>query len=144
MNLEVLDDDRFIVYYSLILDDILEYEIEDIKLFIKLIVIRLQNKYNVNIKGYYHLDVYVNKILILEFYKIDEYSERVDLDIVIHLNSTILVKFDDYFLTNNRKYLYKNKYYLKIEDIDFVKYIEFVEFVYEKQAKHILDNAMIV
>ena len=139
MKIEVIDDDRFIIYYSLILDNILEYDIEDIKLFIKLLVVRLQNKYNLDIKGYYHLDVYVNKILILEFYKIDEYCDKVDLNIIIHLDSTILVKFDDYFLINSKKYLYKNKYYMKIEDIDFQKYIELIEFIYERQAKYILD-----
>lgn len=144
MKIEVIDDDRFIIYYSLILDDILEYDIEDIKLFIKLLVVRLDSKYNLDIKGYYNLDVYVNKILILEFYKIDEYCDKVDLNIIIHLNSTILVKFDDYFLNENKKYLYKDKYYMKIEDIDFNKYIEFIEFIYEKEAKYILDNSIIV
>lgn len=144
MKIEEIDDDRFVIYYSLILDDILEYDVEDIKLFIKILVVRLQNKYNLDIKGYYHLDVYVNKILILEFYKIDEYCDKVDLNIIIHLDSTILVKFDDYFLNENKKYLYKDKYYMKIEDIDFNKYIEFIEFIYEKQAKYILDNAIVV
>lgn len=144
MKIEVIDDDRFIIYYSLILDDILEYDIEDIKLFIKLLVVRLDSKFNLDIKGYYNLDVYVNKILILEFYKIDEYCDKVDLNIIIHLNSTILVKFDDYFLNENKKYLYKDKYYMKIEDIDFNKYIEFIEFIYEKKAKYILDNSIIV
>lgn len=33
---------------------------------------------------------------------------------------------------------------MKIEDIDFNKYIEFIEFIYEKQAKYILDNAIVV
>lgn len=144
MKIEILDDDRFVIYYSLILDDILEYDVEDIKLFIKLLVIRLQNKYNMDIRGYYHLDVYVNKILILEFCKIDEYSQKVDLNIVIHLDSTILVKMDDYFLSNKKKYLHKGKYFMKISDIDFAKYIEFIEFVYGNDAKNILENSKII
>lgn len=144
MKIELIDDDRFVVYYSIILDDILEYDVDDIKLFIKLLVVRLQNKYNLDIKGYYHLDVYVNKILILEFYKIDEYSDKVDLNIVIHLDSNIMIKFDDYFLIEGKKYKYKDKYYMKIEDIDFAKYIEFIEFVYEKEAEIILENSKVV
>jgi len=144
MKIEMIDDDRFVVYYSFILDDILEYDIEDIKVFIQLLVVRLKNKYNLDIEGYYHLDVYVNKILILEFYKIDEYSKKVDLNIVIHLDSTILVEFDDYFINSKKKYFYKDKYYLKIEDIDFLKYIEFIRFVYDKEATNILNNAKIV
>jgi len=45
MKIEMIDDDRFVVYYSFILDDILEYDIEDIKVFIQLLVVRLKNKY---------------------------------------------------------------------------------------------------
>lgn len=144
MKIEYIDIDKFVIYYSNIQDDILEYDVEDIKMFIKALVVKIKSGYNMNINGYYKLDVYVNKILILEFLKMDEYNKRIDLDIYVHLEDDILISFQDYFLIDKRKYLYQDKYYLRIEDVDYLKYIEFIEFTYGDRAKDIIDNAKLI
>lgn len=141
MRVEQIDENHLTIYYSLILDDILEYDIEDLKTFIKVLVISLRKKYHLDLKGYYHLDVHIKKILILEFEKIDDYEDEIDLNIIIHLTTPILIKFKDYFLIPGRKCCYKNYYYLPIENIEYEKYIEHIEFIYGDAAKMICANS---
>ncbi len=144
MKIEIIDKEHFVIYYSLILDDILEYEVEDIKIFIKMLVLRLRKKYHIALKGYYHLDVYIKKMIILEFTQIDEYEEEVDLNIMIHMTTPILVGFSDYFLIPGKKYFFEGQYYVPIEEINYEKYVEFVHLVYNKEAKKILECAKIL
>ena len=134
----MIDDEHLVIYYTTILDDIKEYDIEDLKTFIKFLVLRLRKKYHLDLKGYYHLDVHIKKILILEFQKIDDYENEIDLNIVIHPSTPILLEFDDYFLIPGKKYSYQGKYYIPMEDIEFEKYIEFTNIVYGKEAELIL------
>lgn len=142
LKIEMINSTDFIVYYFLVLDDILEYEIEEVKTFIKVIVAKLVKNYQITLKGYYHLDVYVNKILILEFKNIDDYEEEVDLNIKIHLKTPILVEFEDYFLLPGKKYYQNQKYYQKIEEIEYPKYVEFTKIVYNNQAKEIMNKGI--
>lgn len=128
----------------MILDDILTYEIEDIKLFVKTLVIRLKNKYKIPLQGYYHLDIYINKIMILEFNQIDEYKDEVDLNITLHLNHDILVKHENLNLIKGKSFYYKNKIYTKVEDIDIKKEIEFIEFIYGKDVEKIKKEGALV
>ena len=144
MKFEIIDDNKTIVYYTLILDDLNKYTTNDIKTFIKCLVVKLRNKYNLDLHGYYHLDVYTNKIMILEFNLIDEYDDEIDLNIKIHPNSEIMVKFDDYFLVNCKKYFYNEKYYASISDIDLIKCIEFVDFIYNEDVKLVKNNGLLL
>ena len=144
MKFEIIDDCKIVVYYSLILDDLNTYDTNDIKTFIKYLVVKLRNTYNLDLHGYYHLDVYINKIIILEFVLIDEYEDEIDLNIKIHFNSDIMVKFDDYFLIDCKKYFYNDNYYASISDIDLTKCIEFVDFIYKDEAKKVKNNGILI
>lgn len=130
-------DDKIIVYYTMILDDILEYDVEDIKTFIKILVLRLKKKYHLSLNGYYHLNVYINKIMILEFEQIDDYEDQIDLNIILHLNHRIMVKYQDFFLFKGKKYYYLGNYYSYIDQIDIEKNIEFIEFIYKDEVEEI-------
>lgn len=130
-------ENKIIVYYTMILDDISDYEVEDIKTFIKILVFRLKKKNHLPLNGYYHLDVYINKIMILEFEQIDEYEDQIDLNIILHLNHEIMVKYQDFFLVKGRKYYFLENYYSNIENIDIEKNIEFVEFIYNDDVDEI-------
>lgn len=142
MKVEVLDDDRIIVYYSMIIDDIDNYSTLDIKTFIKCLILRLRKKYHFNLHGYYYLDVYINKIMILDFQMIDEYDDEIDLNIRIHLNSDIMVKFDDYFLIDGDKYYYLNSYYMDISLVDVSKYIEFIDFIFLDDVRKVKNEGI--
>lgn len=144
LKIEVIDENSLVIYYSLIFDNILEYKTEDIKSFIQMLVIRLRKNYHLDLKGYYHLNVYINKIAILEFERIDDYEDEIDLNIIIHTNTPVLVELEDYFLFPGRKYYYQEKYYLPIEQIQYEKYIEFIKFIYGKKAKNILNCGNLV
>ena len=145
LKIEIIDEDNLTIYYSLILDDILEYSVENLKTFIQLLVVRLRKKFHLDLKGYYHLDVYIRKIVILEFHRIDDYEDEIDLNIKIHTNTPVLVEFEDYFLINEKdqeKYSYQGKYYIPIDKIDYKKYIEFIKIIYNDEARTIIRNAI--
>lgn len=137
MRIEENDENHLTIYYSLILDDILEYDIEDLKIFIKMLVVTLRKKYHINLKGYYNLHVHIKKILILEFEKIDDYEDEIDLNITIHTKTPIFIKFEDYFLIPGNKYYYLNYFYMPIEQVEYEKYIEFIDFIYGNEAEKV-------
>lgn len=142
MRIDQIDENHLTIYYSIVLDDILEYDIEDIKTFIEILVVNLRKKYHLKLQGYYHLEVHIQKILILEFERIDEYEDEIDLNINIHMKTPILIKFKDYFLIPGKKYFYKGFYYLPIENIEYEKYIEFIEFIYGDEAKSVYEKGI--
>jgi len=128
----------------MILDDILNYEIEDIKLFVKTLVVRLKNKYKIPLQGYYHLNIYINKIMILEFIEIDEYEDEVDLNITLHLNHDILIKHKNPNLIKGKSYYYKNSFYTKIGNINIKENIEFIEFIYGRETEKIKKEGLLL
>jgi len=130
-------DDKLVVFYTHILDDILDYEIEDIKTFLRLLVVRLKKRHHLPLSGYYHLDVYINQIMILEFDQIDDYEDEIDLNIILHLNHPMMVKFEDFFMFPEKKYYYENHFYKAIEEIDIKKNLEFVEFIYKDEVDEV-------
>ncbi len=144
LKIEMIKEDKLVVYYTLIMDDILEYDMEDIKVFIQMLVLKIRKNYHLDLKGYYHLEVYIKKILILEFNQIDEYEDEVDLNITVHLNTPVLVGFDDYFLIPSKKYYYQGKYYVSIDEIEYEKYVEFLEVVYNDEAKEVMQKGVLI
>ncbi len=144
MKIDWMDEEHFTIYYFLVFDDILEYDIQDLKTFLQVLVLRLRKKYHLKVEGYYHLDVYIKKILILEFEKIDDYEDEVDLNIVIHKKTPVLVKFSDFFLVPGHKYFYDHQFYLPIEEVSYEKYVEFFEVIYGKEANRVLTEGILM
>lgn len=144
MKVEWLSNDKLVVYYTLIFDNILDYEVEDVKTLIKLLVIRLRKQHHLALQGYYHLDVYINKIMILEFEQIDEYEEEIDLNIVLHLNHSILASSENRFATCGKQYFYQGRYYMDILLVDLEKEIEFLDFHYKEEAEKVKKEGMVI
>lgn len=144
MRFDEISNDRIVMYYSMFLDNIDEYSTDEVKTFIKCLIVELRKIYNLSLHGYYHLDVYINKIMILEFNLIDEYDDEIDLNIKIHLKSPIMVKFNDYFLTDGDKYYYNNDYYQDISNLDVNKIIEFCDFFYKDEVNKIKNKGILI
>ena len=63
----------------------------------------------------------------------------MDLKIIIHDDEDIFLRFDDYFLLNNKCiYVFKSKYYANISDISYSEFLgicEFCEFVFGEELE---------
>ena len=111
----------------------------DINDYIKKLIIKLKHNYKVDIFGFYKVNVYKNQRigmiidLIMEE-EIDFFKDLLDLKIEVKEDSEIYLKFDDYFLNNNKNiYHFKDNYYISIDnlsDSDFLSMIEFSKPVY--------------
>ena len=116
----------------------LEYDNKD-KLHheIKEIFINLIKNYNLDLFGYFKVDIYENKKYgcILEINKIySDNSDYIDLKVILHRNTKFYLVMNEYYFLNieNVKY-HNNNFYLDIENIENLdNYIEFGEIYYDK------------
>ena len=99
--------------------------------YIKNLILKLKRIYKINIKGFYKIKIYLNKILTyINFIKIDDDNydnDEIDFRILIIYNKEIYFKYEDYNLINNKNvFYYKDFYYINIDYLDeFIKYLEY-------------------
>lgn len=115
----------------------------DIKDYVKKIVLKLKNKSKRYISGYYIVYVYINNTygMIIELIKeedFDFFKDFIELDIKIKENSKIYFKFNDYFLIINKTniYYYNNNYYIDIDTLtkkEFYKLLEYSSIIYNAE-----------
>ena len=127
---------------------------DDIKKYLKDIIIKLKKRNKKEFSGVYNVQVYVNKKfgMIFEFFKEDSFDffqDVVDLDITVHDNAKVFLEFDDLFLVNDFHdiYSYNNKYYIDIDKTSRLKFyslLEFSDFVFGKKLDNIKDNLLVV
>jgi len=103
--------------------DLLEDKFHDIFL-------SLRNLYDIQVEGYYKIDIYKNKYygMIVEIKKeeidyFDYFDNQIDMRISIHDDNLILYEFDDYFslppnlFDKMNLYLYHDKIYGELTNI---------------------------
>lgn len=120
----------------------------DIKSYVKKIIVRLKNKMNMKIEGYYNVKVYMNKMygMIIELEKtgdFDFFKEFLELNFKIYDNSKIYYRFEDYFTIINSNIYYYDDYYVDIEKLsknDLLHICEFGKLVYGERLNSILNN----
>lgn len=107
---------------------------------IKEIIVLIKKRYNLKIKGLYRVKVYPSKVGVLLYVLLldeDNYSNLdLELRIVIIFNKDIYLKVDDssFLIDNSLPYIYKDSYYINIDDIDIIdKYIEYGSIVLEDE-----------
>ena len=110
---------------------------------IKKILIKLIDKYNVNLFGYskvniYHNNKYGSILEIEKIYNNDEFNvSTIDLRIIVYRNVPMFLEFDDFYFVKKPKHLImkNNKYYIDINDINnIIKYIEFGKIKYKENS----------
>ena len=142
LRIENSGDDFTIFLISINVDVI------DIKSYVKKIIIKLKNKINKNIGGYYNVKVYLNKIygMIINLEKtgdFDFFKDFLELNIKIYEDSKIYYRFEDYFaiINKNNIYYYNDSYYIDIEELskkDLLCICEFGEIVYGEKLNNIM------
>lgn len=111
----------------------------------------LKIKHKLKMCGFYKVKVYVNKKvgMFLDIIKIEdiEFSNNIDLRVIVCLNEDIYFETDDYYiLPNNIKMRYfRGKYYVNINDVDNIySILEFGRFIYGGQLKDIIIKSKIL
>lgn len=145
MHIEINSNNIFIflnIYnvYSLEKDDLIKQ--------VKDLIIKYKSK--LNMKGFYKVKVHVGEGigLFIDIYKIDdiEYSNSLDLRILIFYDDTFYFETDDYFVienVDNVRY-FNNKYYCLASDVLVDRVIEFGKFIYGDEVSKMLNGSILV
>lgn len=125
MKVDIVDD-NIIVFLNKYLTKDLDYnDSKVLEIELKKIFDRLEYLYNIKIKGYYDIYIYIdnNYGIVMELVSdsIDymDYDEVIDMKIIVN-NVKLLYKVDDIINIDipYKVYLYKNNLYLDIDSID--------------------------
>lgn len=116
---------------------------DNINDYMKGLILKLKRKYKKDICGFYIGHVYSYKFgILVELVKEDDldfFGDMLDLKIIIHDDEDVFLRFDDYFLLNNKCiYVFKSKYYVNIRDISYSEFLgicEFCEFVFGEELE---------
>ncbi len=109
-------------------------------------------KFKLGLCGFYKIKVFShNKIgIFLEAIKLDdsEYSNSLDLRVVVYTDEKFYFETDDYFFIekyNDKRYSNEKFYCLVDEDFDKVlEGSEFGRFIYGKEVNKVLNNSLIL
>jgi hypothetical protein len=142
LKVEFSDLDHFVVTYY---DEVCLMNEEAVLLFIKMIGKHLEKVYHYTFIGSYHLLVYwKEKVTILEFEHLSSLG-KVDFDVELLLNSSILYEFEDSSYLPGKKWYYQGKYYVNFDDLeDRIDLFEQGKLVYGKKAKEVAEHWVLV
>jgi len=154
LKIIINDDINMIIFLNrLYILDIDFKQPENIEKYFKNLLKKLSDYYDINISGYYEINVYIDKfygvVLELEKQELEYYGyfdDEVDMQIIIH-DKDFIYEIKDYFWIDDelkkktKLYKYKSKLYLfineKINDLELGKILEHSKIIYK------LDNDLI-
>ena len=150
MKVEIINDDDidiFINPYNM--NDIGIYDKEYILKYIKDVLKKVNNRYQLNLSGFYKVKSYFNdKVgMFLNIIKIDDndFNNDIDYRIILFQNEKFLFETEDYDIIKNipNKKYYNNMFYV---DIDFLDNISILmdrgRVVYGDEVKKILHKSI--
>jgi hypothetical protein len=130
MKIEIINDNKLLIYISKeYIKDLNLYEKEKLELYFRNLFVRLKEKYELDIFGYYDITVYrdynYGGIILLEKDDSDYfnyYGKQIDMCIKIDSSDLFLYMIDNIGIINTsivdkiKLYKYKDKIYLRIID----------------------------
>lgn len=126
---------------------------EDISEYVKEILIKLKDYYNIKLQGFYKVYVYVNKLygIILDVRKMEDYDDfgidSIDLKIILKKNSEMYLKTDNYDVVKDADcfFIKDNSYYINLDSVtkDYIHYVEFFDIIYRNIDK-IINEAVLI
>lgn len=138
----IIDDSKYIVFHHKTVNISLEDYIHKLLHIIK-------NRFNVNINGYYDVNIYTNKKYgeVIEMTKedlsyYDLFTDKIDMQINIIRDTPLLLKikdiyYKDIYLDNNI-IKYNNNYYIDIDNIKDISLYENGQIIYGDIVKKIM------
>lgn len=157
MKIITMDLDSIVLYLS-DMDFSLEEDIDELESRFRDIFLRLKNLYNIDIEGYYKIDIYkdtyygvIVKIKKEELDYFDYFDNQIEMRISIHEENSILYEFDDFFSLNDSLlqkmnfYMYHDKIYGELKEcISKIEgaylHEECISIVYGSVTKYILQK----
>lgn len=151
----VTSGDEFILYLNKMYIQTLDFNNKEmIQKYLKNLFLKLANKYNFELSGYYVAKIYVdnNYGIIIEVKKeeleyLDYFSNQIEMDTKV-IEGPFLYEVDDFdlsFLNKFSLYKLKERLYLFAEDeisnIEMGKLLEISKVIYGKKARQILLKA---
>ena len=113
--------------------------IDSLENYLKELFLKLKNIYNMEIKGFYNIKVFIDSIygMVLELEAEDleygDYFNQIEMRI-IPIYTEFLYKIEDYINIKGKVYIYKNEIYLKvnknISNKDYLKVMDHAKIVY--------------
>lgn len=150
MRVEIFSDGEISIFVSSSYKGICDcYEKEKLVEVVKDVVKKLKRK--LKLKGFYKLKVFFNKVvgIFIRAIKVDEveYSNVLDLRVIVYTDQDIYFETDDYFRIKDVKNVrfYKNKFYCLVDDIfNIYKVVDWGRFIYGEEVLDMLDNSCLV
>ena len=153
----VYDDDKMVLFLNKLYIQRIDFtNKEATEKYIKGLLFKLKDNYDLNFSGYYNINIYVdlNYGIIVEIIKeeleyLDYFGNQVEINTKV-INDSFLYEVFDYddFISNDFTiYSYKDKFYLRINNLidNLGKVIELSnEIIYGYKIKEILRKAVVV
>lgn len=134
------NQDKIIIYLKKETINNLDFDnIDDLEKYLKELILKLKNIYNIDIKGFYNIKVFIDNIygvvLELEAENLDygDYFNQIEMRI-IPIYTEFLYEVDDYLNLFGSLYVYKKKIFLKLNKNipykDYIKVMDYAKIVY--------------
>lgn len=110
----------------------------------------LKYRVKLRLKGFYKVKVFVNEKvgLFIEMCKIDEleYSNTLDLRILVFYDEDVYFETDDYFVLEGCEKIrfYNNKFYCDVKNVSILGVVEFGSFIFGDEVLKMLSNSVVV
>lgn len=139
MKIEMFDLNNITIYLNKEYLSIINFNFEEnVEKEFKKLFLKIKDIYNLKIKGYYEVTVYINDIygVIIEMEQEDDeyiklFGETLDMKIRFKFDSDIYYKleeFKDYKLDNYHLYFDDKNFYIELlDDIEYEKYLDLIE-----------------
>lgn len=145
MKVELINDDDLDIYVNPYnFNDISGSSKEIILNYIKEFISKINDRYKLNLSGFYKIKAYFNdKVgLFLNLIKIDdnEFNNEADFRIILFQNEKFFFETEDYDVIKNyeNKKYYNNKFYVDTDSIDNInELIDMGKIVYGDEAREI-------
>lgn len=131
-------DNKIVIYIS---KDYMNLDYDNIEEYFKDIFIKLKDYYNINLKGFFNANIYIDSLYgaILELEKeeldfIEYYDFEIDMKTKIIKTIFLYKKQDNYKLDNVVQYFYNNSIYIKPNALS-IDILEHCEVCYRETEK---------
>lgn len=147
MKVEMLNDEDIDVFVNkFYFDDFSIKDKDDLLITIRDIILKIDNRYHLNLSGFYKIKAYVNQKIgaFLNMIKIDdnEFTNEVDFRIIIYKNEKFLLETDEYDLCKEAtKWYHNGKFYIDVDEIDdCIFYLDMVNVIYGEGVKNVISR----
>lgn len=123
---------------------------EELVKFIKKFILSIRSQ--LNLRGFYKVKVFPHEQvgMFVELIKLDEleFSNNLDLRVIVYLNEKIFFETDDYFVIekcNEKRYL-DGKFFCIVDDYfdSLLSKVEFGRFIYGKEVINLLNKGKVL